>query len=345
MRFLVTGATGFLGRYVVATAMQRGHSVRALVRPATSLPREWTGAAAPETVRVDLRNPEGLVDALRDVDVVLHLAAAKAGDLHAQLAGTVVATDNLIAAMGEAGVERMVLTSTFSVYDWLGMSAFTVVDEASPLEPRPASRDAYCQTKLMQERRVREAEAKGLLRAAIVRPGAIYGPGETWTARLGSKLSDKLWVRTGAWARLPLVHVESCADLVVLCAEREEALGEVFVAVADALPTQRRYLGALARHTRPRPRLIRIPWTVMRCIARFGWFVNRIFLKGRAKVPQILSPASLHARCKPFRYSNEKAKRVLGWKPRYGFPEGLDRCFTHVEVPSGAPVETDGASR
>src|SRR5436305_8304475 len=103
MKLLVTGAGGFLGRYVVAEALRRGHAVRAMVRGSSEGLAELDHPAL-ELVKADLRSRRGLTDAVKGVDAVLHLAAAKSGDLYAQYAGTVVATENLLAAMTEANV-------------------------------------------------------------------------------------------------------------------------------------------------------------------------------------------------------------------------------------------------
>ena len=55
----------------------------------------------------------------------------------------------------------------------------------------------------------------------ILRPGVIYGRDNLWTARLGiGGQGKRLWLRTGAWARLPLTYVENCADAIVTAAER-----------------------------------------------------------------------------------------------------------------------------
>ena len=59
-------------------------------------------------MRADLRSRNGLIDAVRGVDCVLHLAASKSGDIYAQLGGTVVATENLLWAMEQAGVKSIV---------------------------------------------------------------------------------------------------------------------------------------------------------------------------------------------------------------------------------------------
>src|SRR6185437_1194088 len=129
------GANGFLGRYVVAEALRRGHAVRAVLRSAADAGKlGWANHPDLETVRVDLRSRRGLVDAVAGVDAVLHLAAAKSGDMYAQYAGTVVATENLLAAMDEAGVQHIVSVSSLSVYNYLKIPSFSVLTEDSVLE-------------------------------------------------------------------------------------------------------------------------------------------------------------------------------------------------------------------
>src|SRR3954469_7342012 len=104
MKLLITGANGFLGKYVVAEALRRGHSVRAMVRsPKDAEKNGWLHHPKIELALADLRKRKGLADAIRGVDAVLHLAAAKAGDMYAQYGGTVVATEHLLSAMEEAG--------------------------------------------------------------------------------------------------------------------------------------------------------------------------------------------------------------------------------------------------
>ena len=103
MRTLVTGATGFVGRYLVRELLERGHQVTALVRPSRSLPPGW---AARGVVRlgVDLRHPsEALGKSIAGADAVFHLAATTAGSWRAMFDATVLSTENLIEAMRAAG--------------------------------------------------------------------------------------------------------------------------------------------------------------------------------------------------------------------------------------------------
>jgi nucleoside-diphosphate-sugar epimerase len=323
MKLLVTGANGFLGRYVVAEALRRGHGVRAVVRSGAN---PWPGQDV-ELAQVDLRSRRGLVEALAGVDAVLHLAAAKAGDLYAQYAGTVVATENLLWAMDEAKVSHIVSISSFSVYDYMQMSSFSLVDESSPVEADAFDRDAYAHTKLVQENLVRETAGLNGWRYAILRPGVIFGKDNLWTARLGAQAGKKLWIRMGAWARLPLTYVENCAEAIVLAAENPEADGQTLNIVDDDVPTQRAYAAFLRKRMSPRPMILPVPWIVMRCLARLATITNSLLFKGRAKVPGVFVPCRLHARCKPLRYTNARIKQVLGWQPKVSWQEGVERSL------------------
>jgi len=329
MKLLITGSSGFVGRYVVAEALRRGHSVRALIRPATAIADlKWTDHKNFELVRADLRSKRGLVEAVSGADAVLHLAVSQASDLYGVLAGTVVGTENLLEAMRKAKVDRIVLVSSFSVYNYIKLRTRSKLNESCAVEAEPEKRDNYCLTKLMQEDLVRAAGTEYGLRFTILRPGAIFGKGHVWTSRLGIDLSDRVWIRLGAWAKLPLSYVENCAEAVVMCTEKDEAVGKTFNVVDDETPSQRLYCRQLQRYLNPRPHIVPVAWSLVRTIARIAWFSNRLLFKGKAKVPQVLSPASVHARFKPLRYSNQSLKEVIGWRPRYSLAEALDCSFT-----------------
>ena len=85
----------------------------------------------------------------RAVDAVIHLAACVVGDDDAQFASTVVGTENLLAAMVEQDVTRLVHCSTFSIYDWLLPGA--ILDEESELEQDLYARDGYAISKTWQD--------------------------------------------------------------------------------------------------------------------------------------------------------------------------------------------------
>lgn len=337
MRLLITGATGLLGQYVVTEALRRGHFVRALTRSGgASIPLFSSDPSRLEIVCADLRSPRDLPPIVNDIDSVLHLAATKTGDFHTQFAGTVTATENLLAAMDEADVTRIVAASSLAVYDYRRIRRLSLVDEDSPLEARPQDRDDYCQTKLLQERLIRSHAEEHGWTWTILRPGMIYGPNNLWNARLGLPLGSRWWLRIGASAQVPLTYVENCADAVVTAAEHPAAGGCVFNVVDDHPPTQRRLVKVVKRRAAPTVRILPIPYILVCGMARLAQCLNFLLFAGRAKMPGILVPARLQARCKPVRYSNRRLREILGWRPRYGLLESLDRCLSppHADAPS-----------
>jgi 2-alkyl-3-oxoalkanoate reductase len=340
MKLLVTGANGFLGRHVVAEALRRGHAVRAMVRSVKDAARNgWVGRPNLEWVQADLRSRRGIAEAVAGCDAVLHLAASKSGDIYAQFAGTVVATENLLAAMTEAKVRRIVAISSLSVYDYLHMKSGTVLDEESPLDVECVDRDEYAQTKLAQENLVRDHATRHGWDFTVLRPGVIYGKDNLWTARLGQQ-GQRVWVRIGARAQVPLTYVENCAEAVVLAAEKDEAKGQTLNVIDDDPPTQRRYCSMLRRRMTPRPLVVPVAWSIMRAVAGVVGVTNRLLFRGRAKIPGLFIRARLHARSKPLKYSNTRIKNVLGWKPRYAVAEALDRSFAPTAAPAAG--ETAG---
>ncbi len=336
MKLLITGSSGFLGKHVVAEALRQGHQVRALVRPATSLDGlPWRDHPQVEIARADLRSRSGLEEVVAGVDCVLHLAADKGGDVYAQYGGTVIATEHLLEAMEAAGVRSIVGISSFSIYGYLHKRSFSLLDEETPVESDPRERDAYGHTKLVQENLIRDFAQKHGWRFVILRPGAIFGRDNLWTARLGMQLSDTRWVRTGAWARVPLSYVENCAEAIVMAAACDAADGATLNVLDDNPPTQSQYISALRRKLDHRVQLIRIPWFVMRILARSAWLTNKIVFRGGAKTPSIFVPARLHARCKPLRYSNRRLRETLGWTPRWSLDEALDRSLAPTDPVDG----------
>lgn len=309
MKAFVTGATGFLGTAVVSALRERDHDVVALVRPETAheLPTEVG------IVRGDLRAAPDLVEALRDVDVVVHCAAVKSGDLHSQYNGTVRATEALLDAVVQAGVGRFVLVSSFSVYDAVKLRRGDVLDEEAPLVDAATARDAYAATKRLQEEVVERAAHEHGIGVTIARPGFIYGPGNVWSARLGYRVGGGTWVGIGGRAPLPATYVGNCADAIVLMAERHVTGVERFNVVDDDPPTQRRYRSLLARGLRP-SRSITVPWPVANALVSGLHAVNQV-TGGRLVLPGALRRDDVITRWRPLHYVNNRL-RAIGWRPR-----------------------------
>lgn len=318
---LITGAAGFLGQSVVTEALQQGYQVRAVVR---AHPEKLPRFSHPNLtlIPLDLRNREGITDALKGVDGVIHLAATMRGDFPTQYAGTVTTTENLLQAMREAQVSRLIAISSFSVYDYLSLPVGATVDETTPLEPYPQSRDVYTQTKLIQEGKVREFAEQA--QVTIVRPGMIYGKDHLWNAFLGVNFKDKIWLRIGNNAIIPLTYVENCAVAIIQAIKSSNSIGQTINIVDDELPTQQEYAQKILKNLKINPRIIYLDPSSVRSLGQFIVWGNQKLLQDRLKIPSLLVPSRFDARFKPLKYSNRQAKKILNWTPLYSLDEVLN---------------------
>ena len=329
----VTGAAGFVGRYVVAAVLRAGHRVMANVRDKTDVSRiSWHDHPGVTIVRQDLRSRKGLIEAVSGADAAIHLAAVKGGDFYDQFAGTVIATENLLWAMRESGVRQLVAISTFSVYDFLRMKPHQLLDEGAPIEASPEDRDGYAQTKLIQEKLYRAYMESGEGEVTILRPGMIYGRDNLWHALIGAELGAHRWLKIGGRATLPMAYVENCAEAIAAALDSPNAAGQTMNVVDDDLPTQNAYLKQLLAHTSEPPKLTPVPWFVMRSMANFAWWVNTALLDKQARLPGILVPAKLQGRFKPLKYNNDKAKALLDWTPRYSLETAFERSCSDLDL-------------
>ena len=279
--------------------------------------------------RADLRVAPDLANALDGVDAIAHLAARVAGDPTAQFQGTVLGTERLLQAMTEKKLRRLVLVSSLSVYDWRTPRR-TLVEE-SPLERSLYARDGYAIAKTWQERLCRRYATENGWHLTVLRPGFIWGNDRAWVDGVGLRFGAAILV-IGPFRRLPLVHVDNCADLVALALKKGAARGETFNVFDSDVIRAWRYAGDFLRRCKDRGFRVPVPYFVGLLVAWAASGLGRVFLGPNARVPGIFVPLRYRARFRSLRFPNIKLRRVLGWTPPHGYAECLDR--THSELPS-----------
>jgi len=325
VRALVTGASGFLGQRVVAALLAQGHTVRALVRPATAVEKiGWP--ASVEVVRGDLRSSRELLPAFDGVDVLVHLAAAVTGGEDAMFASTVSGTERLLAAMAGSACRRLVLASSFAVYDWSAIRG--TLDESSPVETGRDlyARDGYTIAKAWQERVTRRLSAEHGWDLTVLRPGFIWGRDHGYLSACGQQIG-RLHVVIGPFSHLPLTHVDNCADLFARAAADPRAAGQTLNVVDGPGERIWSYLGDHLKRSGEGGFRIPFPYTVA-----FG-IVSAAFatvFKRNEKLPHVLVPCRFESRLKPLRYTNRRAQEVLGWRPPLDYAECLRRTYDPV---------------
>jgi nucleoside-diphosphate-sugar epimerase len=214
MRVLVTGATGFIGGYLVDRLVDDGHRVRALVRPSTEAGRlERSGV---EVVRGDLEDLRSLERAADSCGHVYHVAASTLrtsrsdGDFETT---NVAGSANVAAAAARAGVHRFVHLSSCGVY---GFRNRFPADERAPLRPDTP----YRVSKALGERAVLAWRERMGLPVVIARLCATYGPGATnWVRIFRSIQSDGFRMIGSGRNRQHIGHVTDIVEGLRRCAE------------------------------------------------------------------------------------------------------------------------------
>ena len=221
---LVTGGTGFIGGAVVAELLAAGREVRVLARSPGSL------AGLPvEVARGDLRDPASLIAAVQGCRRVFHVAADYrlwVPDPDTMYAANVQGTRDLLAAAAEAGVERLVYTSTVGALGNPGDG--TPGTEETPVTLADMA-GHYKRSKFLAEQVVLEFARQGLP-VVLVHPSAPVGPGDTRPTPTGQIIVDYLKGRMPAYLEtgLNLVHVRDVAGGHLL-AEAKGRVGEKYI--------------------------------------------------------------------------------------------------------------------
>jgi len=218
--------------------------------------------AAPRGARVTgpLDAPD-LAAQMRGCDAVIHVAGRMQGT-EAQFEKDVVADSRAVMrAARAAGVAKVVLAGSVSVYG-AGTPGATITED-SPTEPRPDLRDAYTRAKLAQEAAMREVADGTAL--TILRLGAVWGPGRLWNGHIGVAKGPVL-IRVGAQGQIPLCHVARAGEALV---KAVGAAPGTYNIVDDDLPDRVRYVTALARSGWPKL-VLPLPWRMLDLVARDG---------------------------------------------------------------------------
>jgi nucleoside-diphosphate-sugar epimerase len=315
---LITGATGFVGGHLVETCAARGWSIRALARSSsdTSLLERHRATL----IRGDLTEPEPVRKALEGVEVVFH-CAAKVGDwgpVEEYRAVNVEALRSLLDACRNQPLRRFLHFSSLGVYE---ARHHYGTDETEPL---PAHHmDGYTQSKVEAEQLVLAYHRDHQVPVVVLRPGFIYGPRDrTVLPKIIDLLRQRKVRHIGGGKRaMNCIYVGNLVEAALLAADKPEAVGQIYNLTDGEFVSKRRFINAIADGVgvlRPRP--VSVPLWMARIMA---WYLeNNARKRNKPRAPR-LTQGRLKLFGLNLDFSIEKAKRDLGYKPRWSFDEGM----------------------
>ncbi len=338
-RFLITGATGFVGSHLAEACVQRGHSVVTLARHGSD-----TGLLdqlGVEIVRGDLADPGATRRAVEDAEVVVH-CAAKVGDwgpVGEYRKINVDGTRNLLEAVRGRPLHRFVYLSTLGVYQ---ARHHYGTDETTP--PPAKQMDGYTQTKVESEKLVLQYHRDHGVPVVVLRPGFIYGPRDrTVLPKLIDSLKKGLvrYLGSGEQA-MNSIYVGNLVDAIFLAIDNPRAVGQIYNLTDDEAVSKKRFVDTIADKAGLPGPTRHVPLWLAKGLA---WVIERIArLRGAKQAPR-LTQGRLKFLGYNLGFSVEKAKRELGYQPRVKFEEGITEAVNwwleqegRVHEPSSVPA-------
>jgi predicted dehydrogenase/nucleoside-diphosphate-sugar epimerase len=309
-RILVLGGTGFIGRELTRQLIDAGVGVRLLVRSAASLPESVRSQV--ECRIGDVMNRQALLDAMKGVECVAHLARSNVKIWAEYQKYEIEATRQVAECAMEAGVKRFVYTGTIDSY--YGGSGAGTITEATPLDPRIESRNLYARAKAASEEILLRMHRERGLPLVIVRPGIVIGRGGSpfhWG--VGMWWHDAVCQLWGEGRnKLPLVLVEDVARGVIAAMEKPGIEGQSFNLVADPCLSAQKYLDELDRVGGMRIQRYPAPIVRFYLMDMMKWMVKVAVRHPERRMP---SYRDWESRTAQARFDCTAAKTVLGWQP------------------------------
>ena len=313
-RVLVTGATGYTGQVLVKRLLEAGASVRAIARnssdltPLAGLNVEW--------VRGEVYDPDCIREAMAGMQYVFHVAAAfrEARSSRQDYWNVHVGSTELLCAeaIKQPDFQRFVHVSTVGVH---GHIAAPPGDENTPFGPG----DDYQETKAEAETELVAFAAEHALPYSIIRPCAIYGPGEKRLLKLFRMATKPCFPILGTgkcWYHL--VHVEDLVGAMMLAAVKEKALGQAFIAGADQAIQLEEMAKIIARTYNNRLKVLRLPITPFFILGDLCELLCKPF---KIEPPIYRRRVAFYSKDRNF--TTRKMQQVLGYQPVYDNETGI----------------------
>lgn len=305
MKFLVTGANGFIGQHLCAELLRQGIVVRAAVRSANSLIDKTEIAAVGA-----IDGETNWAGTLRDIDTVIHLAArvhvikdAVTDPLAEFLKVNTQGTTNLASQAAAAGIRRFVYVSSIKVNG----------EQASETQPftesdQPNPQGAYATSKWLAEHALRRIGQETGLEVVIVRPPMVYGAGVKGNfIRLLAALDKGIPLPlAGVRNKRSLIHVNNLVDALIVCAIHPAATGKTYL-VRDGEDISTLELARqVATHLERPARLFTFPVNLLRGLGR---------LLGKSELVERL----VGSLC----INDDTIRKELGWRSEFSLQQGL----------------------
>ncbi len=311
---LVTGADGFIGSHLVEALIETGCSVRAFVFYNSFNSWGWLDTFPKELLsRIDvfagdIRDPNGVRKAMRDIDIVFHLAALIAIPFSYHSPDSYVDTNikgtlNVLQAARDEGCEKVLITSTSEVY---GTAQYVPIDEKHPFQ----GQSPYSATKIGADRLAESFHKSFDMPVTIVRPFNTYGPRQSARAVIPTIITQLLsgarTIRLGSISPTrDFNYVKDTVTGFLAIAESDSTIGEEINIASQAEISIGDLAAEIISQMNPEATIVAD---------------DERMRPEKSEVERLLG-------------SNEKIRRLTSWTPRFSLKEGLARTIEWFRLP------------
>lgn len=301
---LVTGADGFIGSHLVESLIEKGYKVKAFVMYNSFNSSGWLDTLSKEKYKQieifsgDIRDPNGVRQAMKGIDIVFHLAALIAIPFSYHSPDSYIDTNikgtlNVLQAARELELERIIITSTSEVY---GTAQYVPIDEKHPFQ----GQSPYSATKIAADRLAESFYRSFSLPVTIVRPFNTYGPRQSARAVIptiiAQLLSGKQEIKLGSLTPTrDFNYVKDTVEGFIAIAKSDKTVGEE-INIATQKEISIGYLAeTIINQINPNAKII--------CD-------KQRLRPEKSEVNRLLG-------------ANSKIRQLTNWEPRYTFEQGI----------------------
>lgn len=321
MKLLVTGATGFLGKYVVEELSDQGNEVIAFGR------NEKIGAALENPnvtfIKGDFVQIDDILNASKQVDAIVHAGALSTvwGRWEDFYQTNVLGTKNVLAACEKNQVKRLIFISSPSIYAAAKDQLMVTESDA----PNQNNLNFYIKSKLLAEALIRE---QNQVDSVILRPRGLFGIGDTSIIPRLINVNKKIGIPLfdGGQQLVDVTCVENVALAVRLSLESPKAIGQTYNITNDEPTAFKAILDELHQE-------LGVPVRYLSCNYRFMYFIasslEQIYKRVRIKKEPMFTKYTLYLLKYSQTLSLEKAKKELNYQPKMTLTEGIRKYAKH----------------
>lgn len=320
-KILVTGAGGFLGTYIVKELLKNNYEVHSFSRSKYKM-LEQLGVAEHQG---NLENFESIKNSLLGINGVIHCASKVGmnGNYQDFYNANVLGTENLVRAMKELGIKKLVYTSTPSVV--FGKDDLINADETTPYPKKYLT--AYAQTKMLAEKKVIAANDANFWSVSL-RPHLVFGPGDLnlIPRLLEARKKNKLKIVGDGKNLVDVLYVQNAANAHILALKALETNPQVrgqsyFIGQGPVVLWD--FINAILKHKGLPPVEKKIPLAVAYAIGAVIEFLLKI--TGKSDVHPPMSRFIALQLGKSHCFSHVKAEKDLGFRPKFTIEEAITK--------------------